>query len=40
MNILTSLLNLTEPQVIFVVLLSLLMPLSIFVGRRNVRVQG
>ena len=39
MDILTNLFNLTEPQVIFVVLLSLLMPLSIFVGRRNVRVR-
>lgn len=39
MNILMSLFSLTEPQVIFVVLLSLLMPLSIFVGRRNVRVR-
>jgi hypothetical protein len=27
-----------EPQFIFVILLSLLLPLSIFVGRRNVRV--
>ena len=32
-------LNLGQPQVIFVVLLSLLLPLSIFVGRRNVRVR-
>ena len=32
-------LNLGEPQAIFVVLLSLLLPLSIFVGRRNVRVR-
>ena len=32
-------LDLGEPQVIFVVLLSLLLPLSIFVGRRNVRVR-
>jgi hypothetical protein len=31
--------NLGQPQVIFVVLLSLLLPLSIFVGRRNVRVR-
>jgi hypothetical protein len=34
-----SFLNLGQPQVIFVVLLSLLLPLSIFVGRRNVRVR-
>ena len=32
-------LGLGQPQVIFVVLLSLLLPLSIFVGRRNVRVR-
>jgi hypothetical protein len=32
-------LNLSEPQLIFVILLSLLLPLSIFVGRRNVRVR-
>ena len=32
-------LDLGQPQVIFVVLLSLLLPLSIFVGRRNVRVR-
>jgi hypothetical protein len=32
-------LDLSQPQVIFVVLLSLLLPLSIFVGRRNVRVR-
>ena len=31
--------DLGQPQVIFVVLLSLLLPLSIFVGRRNVRVR-
>jgi hypothetical protein len=34
-----SFFNLGQPQVIFVVLLSLLLPLSIFVGRRNVRVR-
>lgn len=32
-------LDLGQPQVIFVVLLSLLLPLSIFVGRRNVRIR-
>jgi hypothetical protein len=32
-------LNLGQPQVIFVILLSLLLPLSIFIGRRNVRVR-
>jgi hypothetical protein len=32
-------LDLGQPQVIFVVLLSFLLPLSIFVGRRNVRVR-
>ena len=32
-------LDLGQPQLIFVVLLSLLLPLSIFVGRRNVRVR-
>jgi hypothetical protein len=32
-------LDLGQPQVIFLVLLSLLLPLSIFVGRRNVRVR-
>jgi hypothetical protein len=32
-------LDLSQPQVIFLVLLSLLLPLSIFVGRRNVRVR-
>lgn len=31
--------DLGQPQVIFVVLLSLLLPLSIFVGRRNVRIR-
>ena len=31
-------LDIGQPQLIFVVLLSLLLPLSIFVGRRNVRV--
>ena len=35
----TRFLDLGQPQVIFVVLLSLLLPLSIFVGRRNVRVR-
>jgi hypothetical protein len=39
MDTLMSLFSLTQPQVIFVVLLSLLLPLSIFVGRRNVRVR-
>lgn len=32
-------LDLGQPQIIFVVLLSVLLPLSIFVGRRNVRVR-
>jgi hypothetical protein len=32
-------LDLGQPQVIFVILLSLLLPLSIFIGRRNVRVR-
>jgi hypothetical protein len=32
-------LNLGQPQIIFVILLSLLLPLSIFIGRRNVRVR-
>jgi hypothetical protein len=31
--------DLGQPQVIFVLLLSLLLPLSIFVGRRNVRIR-
>lgn len=31
--------DLSQPQAIFVVLLSLLLPLSIFVGRRNVRIR-
>src|SRR5690606_26865369 len=31
--------DLGQPQAIFVVLLSLLLPLSIFVGRRNVRIR-
>jgi hypothetical protein len=35
----TRFFDLGQPQVIFVVLLSLLLPLSIFVGRRNVRVR-
>jgi hypothetical protein len=35
----TRLLEMGQPQVIFVVVLSLLLPLSIFVGRRNVRVR-
>ena len=35
----TRFLDLGQPQVIFLVLLSLLLPLSIFVGRRNVRVR-
>jgi hypothetical protein len=35
----TRFLDLGHPQIVFVVLLSLLLPLSIFVGRRNVRVR-
>jgi hypothetical protein len=31
--------DLERPQAIFIVLLSILIPLSIFVGRRNVRVR-
>ena len=34
-----SIINLQHPQAIFVVLLSVLIPLSIFVGRRNVRIR-
>jgi len=34
-----ALLNLEQPQAIFILLLSVLIPLSIFVGRRNVRVR-
>ena len=34
-----DLLDLGEPQAILVVLLSILLPLSIFVGRRNVRIR-
>lgn len=34
-----ALIDLQRPQAIFVVLLSVLIPLSIFVGRRNVRIR-
>jgi hypothetical protein len=34
-----SVIDLQRPQAIFVVLLSVLIPLSIFVGRRNVRIR-
>lgn len=36
---LRTLVDLQQPQAIFVVLLSVLIPLSIFVGRRNVRIR-
>ncbi len=36
---LRSLVSLQQPQAVFVVLLSVLVPLSIFVGRRNVRIR-
>lgn len=39
MNWILHVFDLGRPQVIFVMLLSLLLPLSIFVGRRNVRVR-